>query len=111
MSEHEALDLRVLGTIVRQMQGELRALGMKLDLLIKGRERDIAAFATRDDLHDIVGLLASQLTEFDHRISAQLSGFDQRIGSMVGQVADQMESHGRMLAEILDRLPPPERAP
>jgi len=99
------LDLRALGAIIRQMQGEVRALGLKLDLLTKGRERDIA-FATRDDLHDIVGLLAAQLTQTDTR----LADFDQRISGVVGQVAEQMERHGKMLADILDRLPPLEQS-
>ena len=101
----DTLDLRALGAIIRQMQGEVRALGLKLDLLTKGRERDIA-FATRDDLHDIVGLLAAQLTQTDTR----LADFDQRISGVVGQVAEQMERHGKMLADILDRLPPLEQS-
>ena len=107
MSEHETLDLRALGVLMRQMQGELRALGIKLDLLTRGRERDIAAFGTRDDMRDVVDVLAERLADFDQRISGQLADFDLRISNVVGQVAEQMERHGKMLAEILDRLPPP----
>jgi hypothetical protein len=107
MSEqHETLDLRALGVLMRQMQGELRGLGIKLDLLSRGRERDIASFGTRDDMHDVVDVLAERLTDFDQRISGQLADFDQRISNVVGQVAEQMESHGKVLTEILGRLPP-----
>jgi hypothetical protein len=101
----ETVDLHALGVLMRQMQGELRSLGIKLDLLTRGRERDVAAFGTRDDMHDIVEVLAERLADFDQRISGQLADFDQRISNVVGQVAGQMESHGKMLGEILDRLP------
>src|SRR3974390_47392 len=84
------IDLRALGVLMRQMQGEVRALGIKLDLLARGRERDIAPFGTREDMRDVVDVLAERLADFDQRIS-----------SVVGQVAEQMESHGKMLAEIL----------
>jgi hypothetical protein len=73
---------------MRQMQGELRAMGIKLDLLAR-------TFGTRDDMRDVVEVLAERLADFDQRISG-----------VVGQVAEQMESHGRMLGEILDRLSP-----
>jgi hypothetical protein len=95
MSDHDTLDLRALGTLMRQMQGELRAMGIKLDLLARARERDAATFGTRDDMRDVVEVLAERLADFDQRISG-----------VVGQVAEQMESHGKMLSEILDRLPP-----
>jgi hypothetical protein len=96
MSEHiDTIELRAIGVLMRQMQGEMRRLGIKLDLLSRGRERDAATFSTRDDVRDIVEVLIERLADFDQRISG-----------MVGQVAEQMESHGAMLSEILDRLPP-----
>jgi hypothetical protein len=96
MSEHETVDLRALGVLMRRMQGDLRAIGAKLDLLSRARDRDLATFASRDDLRDVVEVLAAQLTDFD-----------QRIASAIGQVAEHLTSHGKTLAEILDRLPPP----
>jgi hypothetical protein len=87
----DTLDVSALGVLVRQLQQDVHALGIKLDLLARGRERDVAAFGTRDDMLDVVDLLAD---------------FDQRISSMVRQLVEQMESHGKMLAEILERLPP-----
>ena len=102
MSEHDSLDLRALGALLRQMQGELRALGVKFDLLARGRERDVAAFGTRDDMRDIVDVLAERLIDVDQRITGQLVDVDQRISNL----AEQMASHGKMLGEILDRLPP-----
>jgi hypothetical protein len=95
VSESETLDLHALGVLMRRMQGELRAIGSKLDLLSRGRDRDAASFATRDDLRDVVEVLTAQLGDFDTRIS-----------SVVGQMAQHMDSHGKMLADILDRLPP-----
>jgi hypothetical protein len=100
MSEQEASasDLRALSTLGREMQGELRALGIKLDLVARGRERDLATFGTRDDMHDIVELLADA---------------ERRVGDAVAQVAESMASRDRalaelsaMLVEILNRLPP-----
>jgi hypothetical protein len=91
----DTLDLHALSALMRQIQGEIRALGIKLGLLARGRERDAATFATRDDLRDLVEVLAGQFGDFDRRIS-----------SVVGQVAEQMERHGKILDEILDRLPP-----
>jgi hypothetical protein len=95
----ETLDLQALGVLMRRMQGELRAIGSKLDLLSRGRDRDAATFATRDDLRDVIEVLAAQLGDFDTRIS-----------SAVGQVAQHMESHSKALAEILGRLPPEGRS-
>ena len=89
MSEHETSDLRALGALVREMQGELRALGIKLDLLSRGRERDPTTFGTRDDIHDLIDVLTEQVTSFDQRL----------------------DSHGKMLTEILDRLPPKATTP
>jgi hypothetical protein len=62
MSQQEpsASELRALGTLVREMQGDLRALGIKLDLLARGRERDLATFGTRDGMHDIVQSIPSE---------------------------------------------------
>jgi hypothetical protein len=104
MSEQEPLasELRVLGALVREMQGELRALGIKLDLLTRGRERDLATFGTRDDMHDIVELLAERLADAERRVA-----------DAVVQVADSMAGRDRtlaeqsaMLLELLNRLPP-----
>jgi hypothetical protein len=104
MSEQEASasDLRALSTLVREMQGELRALGIKLDLVARGRERDLATFGTRDDMHDIVELLAEKLADADRRVA-----------EAVAQVAESMAGRDRalaelsaMLVEILNRLPP-----
>jgi hypothetical protein len=39
-------------------------------------------------------------------LAERLADFDQRISSVVGQVAEQMEGHGKMLGEILGRLSP-----
>jgi hypothetical protein len=50
----------------------------------------------------LVGLLAPQLAETDNR----LADFDRRISGAVAQVVEHMASHGKMLGEILDRLPP-----
>jgi hypothetical protein len=74
----ETVDLRALGVLMRQMQGELRALGMKLDLLTKGRERDAASYATRDDLRDIVEVLTGQLAEQDRKLDAVLARLPER---------------------------------
>jgi hypothetical protein len=104
MSEQEASasDLRALSTLVREMQGELRALGIKLDLVARGRERDLATFGTRDDMHDIVELLAEKLADAERRVA-----------EAVAQVAESMAGRDRalaelsaMLVEILNRLPP-----
>jgi hypothetical protein len=104
MSEHEASasDLRALSTLVREMQGELRALGIKLDLVARGRERDLATFGTRDDMHDIVELLAEKLADAERRVA-----------EAVAQVAESMAGRDRtlaelsaMLVEIINRLPP-----
>ena len=95
MSEHETSDLHALGALVREMQGELRALGIKLDLLSRGRERDLTTFGTRDDMHDLIDVLTEQVTSFHQRISEGIA-----------QVAERMDSQGKMLTEILDRLPP-----
>ena len=104
MSEQEpsASDLRALGALVREMQGELRALGIKLDLVARGRERDLATFGTRDDMHDIVELLAERLADAERRVA-----------DAVAQVAESMAGRDRalaeqsaMLVEILNRLPP-----
>jgi hypothetical protein len=104
MSEQEPLstrDLRTLATLVREMQGDLRALGIKLDLLARGRERDLATFGTRDDMHDIVELLAEKLADAERRVT-----------EAVAQVAESMAGRDRtlaeqsaMLIEILNRLP------
>jgi hypothetical protein len=104
MSEQEPSpsDLRALSTLVREMQGELRALGIKLDLVARGRERDLATFGTRDDMHDIVELLAERLADAERRVA-----------EAVAQVAESMAGRDRalaeqsaMLVEILNRLPP-----
>ena len=100
MSEHETSDLRALGALVREMQGELRALGIKLDLLSRGRERDLTTFGTRDDIHDLIDVLTEQVTSFDQRIS-----------EAIAQVAERLDGHGKMLTEILDRLPPKATTP
>ena len=95
-------DFRALGALVREMQGELRALGIKLDLVARGRERDLATFGTRDDMHDIVELLAERLADAERRVA-----------EAVAQVAESMAGRDRalaelaaMLVEILNRLPP-----
>jgi hypothetical protein len=83
MSEQEppsTSDLRTLATLVREMQGDLRALGIKLDLLARGRERDLATFGTRDDMHDIVELLAEKLADAERRIVGVLSRLVIRAG-------------------------------
>jgi hypothetical protein len=63
--------------------------------------KSASRLAIRDDLQDIVGVLAERLTDFDLRIT-----------SAVGQVAESMASQGKtlaepdkVLAEILERLP------
>jgi len=103
MSENDssASDLRALGALVREMQGDLRALGIKLDLLSRGRDRDLATFGTRDDMHDIVELLAEKLADAERRVA-----------DAVVQVAESMAGRDRalteqteMLVEILNRLP------
>jgi hypothetical protein len=102
MSELEpsASELRVLGTIVREMQGDLRALGIKLDLLARGRERDLATFGTRDDMHDIVELLAERLADAERRVADAVV---QVAESMAGR-DKALAEHSAILAEILDRV-------
>jgi hypothetical protein len=94
MSE-TVISLDALGVLMRRMQGDIRAIDVKLDLLQRGRERDVASAATREDLRDVVTVLA------EHR-----AGFDQRITGLVGQVVEHMQSTDKTLAEILARLPP-----
>jgi hypothetical protein len=52
MSETVSLD--ALGVRLRRMQVDVSAISVKLDLLTRGRERDLTALATRDDLRDIL---------------------------------------------------------
>jgi hypothetical protein len=68
----------------------------------RGRERDLATFGTRDDMHDIVELLAEKLADAERRVA-----------EAVAQVAESMAGRDRalaelaaMLVEILNRLPP-----
>ena len=92
MSETVRLD--ALGVLLRRMQVDVSAMSVKLDLLTRGRERDLTALATRDDLRDVLAaVLADQLADFDLRISGA-----------VGQLAEQMTSTQKTLNDILDRL-------
>ena len=92
MSETVSLD--ALGVRLRRMQVDVSAISVKLDLLTRGRERDLTALATRDDLRDVLAaVLADQLADFDLRISGA-----------VGQLAEQMTSTQKTLNDILDRL-------
>jgi hypothetical protein len=92
MSETVSLDAR--GVLLRRMQVDVRAMSVNLDLLTRGRERDLTALATRDGLRDVLAaVLADQLADFDLRIS----------GAM-GQLAEQMTSTQKTLNDILDRL-------
>ena len=92
MSETVSLD--ALGVLLRRMQVDVSAMSVKLDLLTRGRERDLTALATRDDLRDVLAaVLADQLADFDLRISGA-----------VGQLAEQMTSTQKTLNDILDRL-------
>jgi hypothetical protein len=91
MSETVSLD--ALGVLLRRMQVDVSAMSVKLDLLTRGRERDLTALATRDDLRDVLAaVLADQLADFDLRISGA-----------VGQLAEQMTSTQKTLNDILDR--------
>jgi hypothetical protein len=99
MSE-TVVSLDALGVLMRRMQGDVRAIDVKLDLLQRGRERDIASAATRDDLRDVITVLAEQLAQFD-----------QRITGAVGQVIEHMASTDKTLSEILARLPPGDGKP
>ena len=99
MSETVSLD--ALGVLLRRMQVDVRAMSVKLDLLTRGRERDLTALATRDDLrHVLAAVLADQLADFDLRISGA-----------VGQLAEQMTSTQKTLNDILDRLAEPALIP
>jgi hypothetical protein len=90
----EAVSLDALGVLLRRMQVDVSAMSVKLDLLTRGRERDLTALATRDDLRDVLAaVLADQLADFDLRISGA-----------VGQLAEQMTSTQKTLNDILDRL-------
>ena len=92
MSETVSLD--ALGVLLRRMQVDVSAMSVKLDLLTRGRERDLTALATRDDLRDVLAaVLADQLADFDLRISGA-----------VGQLAEQITSTQKTLNDILDRL-------
>jgi hypothetical protein len=103
MSEPElvACDLRALGMLVREMQGELRALGIKLDLVARGRERDLATFGTRDDMHDIVELLAERLADAERRVADAVVKVAESMAGRDRALAEQTA----MLVEILNRLP------
>jgi hypothetical protein len=90
----EAVSLDALGVLLRRMQVDVRAMSVKLDLLTRGRERDLTALATRDELRDVLAaVLADQLADFDLRISGA-----------VGQLTEQMTSTQKTLNDILDRL-------
>jgi hypothetical protein len=90
----EAVSLDALGVLLRRMQVDVSAMSVKLDLLTRGRERDLTALATRDDLRDVLAaVLADQLADFDLRISGA-----------VGQLTEQMTSTQKTLNDILDRL-------
>jgi hypothetical protein len=92
MSETVSLD--ALGVLLRRMQVDVSAMSVKLDLLTRGRERDLTALATRDELRDVLAaVLADQLADFDLRISGA-----------VGQLTEQMTSTQKTLNDILDRL-------
>ena len=90
----EAVSLDALGVLLRRMQVDVRAMSVKLDLLTRGRERELTALATRDELRDVLAaVLADQLADFDLRISGA-----------VGQLTEQMTSTQKTLNDILDRL-------
>ena len=92
MSETVSLD--ALGVLLRRMLAMSARMSVKLDLLTCGRERDVTALATRDDLRDaLVAVFADQLADFDLRISGA-----------VKQLAEQKTSTQKTLNDILDRL-------
>jgi hypothetical protein len=79
--------------ILREVQTELRTVRMQLDLLRRRRERDLALFATHDDLRDWVGVLAQQLADADQRVEQSLNGVreaNQRIETMLADIGKRL---------------------
>jgi hypothetical protein len=103
----ETVGLEALSALMRGMQTDIRAITMKLDLLTRARERDLAAVATREDLRDLVDVLAAQLTEHFERVDARLEQSERRIEARLDQSERSIEER---LARIELLLSPEGKA-
>jgi hypothetical protein len=103
----ETVSLEALGALMRRMQTDIRAITVKLDLLTRARERDLATVATRDDLRDLVDVLAAQLTEHFGRIDARFDRVDERFERVDARLDQTERSIEERLARI-ERLLSPE---
>jgi len=87
-----------LGGLMRRMQTDIRAITMKLDLLTRARERDLATVATRDDLRDLVDVLAGQLTEHFEHLGARFERVDARLDQTERSIEERLERIERLLS-------------
>ncbi len=106
----ETISLDALGVLMRRMQTDIRAIGMKLDLLTRARERDLATVATRDDLRDLVEVLAARLAEHFERVDTRFDRVDARFDRIDARLDQTERSIEERLARI-ERLLSPEARP
>jgi hypothetical protein len=71
-----AISLEMLGALMERMQIDIRAMSIKLDILSRSREQDLAALVTRPDLNNLIDVLAEHL----NRIDAHLERIESKLG-------------------------------
>jgi hypothetical protein len=94
----QTISLEALGALMRGMQTDIRALSMKLDLLTRARERDLATVATRDDLRDLVDVLAVQLTEHFERVDTRFDRVEARLDQTERSIEERLGRIERLLS-------------
>ena len=94
----QTISLEALGVLIRRMETDIRAITMKLDLLTRARERDLASVASRDDLRDLVDVLATQLTEHFGRVDARFDRVEGRLDQTERGIEERLGRIERLLS-------------
>ena len=97
----DTITLDFLGATLRSIQAEQRTLRMENELMRKDLGRIGSQLATREELLEVLRVLAERLGGFEAMMQTRLD----QLGAQNAQTADRLDQLGGQFAQVMERLP------